>query len=45
MEENPRYQLISSRDTDDQRILQSDWIRGTNGHIQTKVKVTDPTFP
>ena len=27
-----RHHLILSRDTDDQRILQSDWIRSTSGH-------------
>ena len=29
---NLRYQLIPSRDIDDQRIMQPDWIRGTTGH-------------
>ena len=29
---NLRYHFIPSRDTDDQRILQSDWIRGPTGH-------------
>ena len=37
MEKNPRYQLISSRDIDDQRILQSDWMRETNGALSIKI--------
>ena len=36
---------IIFRDTDDQRILNSDWMRGTTGHIQTKVVVSDATLP
>ena len=36
MEKNPRYQLNSSRDIDDQRILQSDWMRETNGTLSIK---------
>ena len=40
-----RNQLISSRDTDDQRILESDWTRGTPGHTQPRVKVLCTTFP
>ena len=27
MQKNPRYQLVNSRDIDDQRILQSEWTR------------------
>ena len=34
---NFRYWLILSRKVDDQRILQSYWVRGTDGHMQTKV--------
>ena len=29
----PRYNLILSRDIDDQAILQLNWMRGTTGHI------------
>ena len=36
--------LISFIDTDDQRILQPDWARGTTGHTQPKVVVSDVTF-
>ena len=36
--------LISFIDTDDQRILQTDWARGTTGHTQPKVVVSDVTF-
>ena len=28
-----KYQLIPSKDIDDQRILKSDWPKGTPGHI------------
>ena len=38
------YQLISSRDTDDQRIPQFDWNRGTPGYTQLKVVVSGATF-
>ena len=40
-----RNQLISSRNTDDQRILESDWTRGTPGHTQPRVEVLCTTFP
>ena len=36
-----RYQLILSKDIDDQKILQSDWTRGTTGHTQPKEVVPD----
>ena len=39
-----RYQLILLRDINDQRILQSDWIRGTSGLIQPKMIVSDVTY-
>ena len=39
-----RYQLILCRDIDDQRMLQSDWMRGTIAHTQTKVLVPGATF-
>ena len=32
-----RHQLIPSRDIDNQRILESDWPKGTPGHTQQKV--------
>ena len=38
------YQWILSRVIDNQRILQSDWTRGTPGHTQPKVVVLDATF-
>ena len=34
-----RYQLFPSSDIDDQRILGSDWPKGTPGHNQTRVIV------
>ena len=37
--------MILSRDIDDQRILQSDWMRVTHGHIQQKGIVMYSTFP
>ena len=40
-----RYQLITSRDFDDQRIPESDWTRGTPDHTQPRVVVLDATFP
>ena len=40
-----RYQLIPSRNTDGQKILESDWTRGTPGHTQPKMAVLDATFP
>ena len=39
------YKLIASRDTDDQRTLESDWTRGTTGHTLPKLVVSDATFP
>ena len=41
---NLRYQLIPIRDVDDQKILQSDWMRGKISHSQPKVVVPDATF-
>ena len=35
---------MSSRDIDDQRILQPDWTGGTTGHKQQKVLVPDANF-
>ena len=40
-----RYQLIPSRDIDDQGILQSDWVCGKTGHTQPRVVESDPAFP
>ena len=37
--------LILFTDTDDQRILQSDWLKGMTGHIQAKKLVSHNTFP
>ena len=31
-----KYHLILSTDIDNLRILQSDWIKGTTSHIQSK---------
>lgn len=42
---NLRYQLIPSRGIDEKGILQSDWKGGTTGYTQTKVIVSDATFP
>ena len=36
--------MIFSRDTDDQRIQQSDWSRGTTSHNQPKVVLWNDTF-
>ena len=36
-----RYQLTPSRNIDDQRFLESDWIRGPISHIQPRVLVLD----
>ena len=43
-QKNLRYPLIPSRDIDDQRLLQSDWTRGTTGYTQPKMIVRDATF-
>lgn len=40
-----RHQFVTSRDIVDQRILQSDWTRGTTGHVQQNVVVSDAVFP
>ena len=40
-----RYQLIPSRDVDDQRILEFDWPNGIPGHTQSRVVVPNATFP
>ena len=40
-----RYSLILSKDIDDRRILQSDWMWGTNGHTQPQLIIWDVTFP
>ena len=29
-----KYRLIPSLDTDDQKILEPDWLKGTPGHSQ-----------
>lgn len=39
------HQLILSRDIDYQRILESDWAKGTPGHTQKRVVILDTTFP
>ena len=41
---NPKYCWTFSKDNDDQRIMQSDWTRGTTGHSQLKAVVSDTTF-
>ena len=43
--ENQRYQLVIYRETDDQRILQSDWTRDKTCLIQPKMVDPDATFP
>ena len=40
-----RYHLILSRVIDDQPVKESDWTKGTTGHIQPKLVASDPTFP
>ena len=35
--------MIPYGDIDDQRILQSDWVRGITVHTQTKLVVSDAT--
>ena len=42
---NLRYQLILSRKTDDQRILQPDWMRRLTVNTQRKVVVSLATIP
>ena len=40
-----RYKLITSTDTDDQRILESDWTRSKRtGHAQSGLLVLNATF-
>lgn len=39
-----RYQLIPSRDIDDQTIMKSVWTWGTPGHTQPRVEALDITF-
>ena len=39
-----RYQLILSRNNDDQRGMQPDCARGTICHTQPKAAVSDPTI-
>ena len=41
---NLRYQLIPSKDTDDQRTLESDWPRNTTSNTQLKEVVSDTDF-
>ena len=41
---NLKDRLAPSRDIDDQKILQSDCVRGTTGHSQPKVVVSDAIF-
>ena len=45
MQKNQRYWLVLSSDIVDQRILQSDWMKGPTGHMQPKVVVSDAAFP
>ena len=37
--------LILSREIDNQKMLQPDWIKDTVGYNQPKVIVSDATFP
>ena len=39
------YQMIPSRDIDDQGIMESDWNRGTTGFAQPKVIVSHAKYP
>ena len=43
-QKNLRDRSIPFRNIDDQTILQSDWTRGTSGHTQPKVVVSEATF-
>ena len=36
-----KISIVASSDIDVQRILQSDWMRGTPGHTQPKVVLAD----
>ena len=45
MQKNLRYQLITSTENDDRRILQSGCTRTKSGKTQSKVAVLDATFP
>ena len=36
--------MIPSRDIKDQKILKSNWMRGTPGHTQRKVVITVPSL-
>ena len=40
-----RYQIISSRDTDDQRILEFHSTKDKPDHTKPRVAVLDATFP
>ena len=40
-----RYELISTRDIGDQRILESDWPKSTPGFDQQRVVGSNGTFP
>ena len=42
--ENLRDPTIPSKDNDDQKILQLNWVKGTTGHTQPKQVVLDATF-
>ena len=42
---NIRDRSIRSRNIDDQKILQSELKRGTTGHTQPKVVISDAAFP
>ena len=39
-----RHSIIPSRDSDDHRILKSDWTRGTTAHIQLKLALPNVAF-
>ena len=40
-----KYQLISSGDINDKKILGSDWSKSTTGHTQPRMVVVNATFP
>ena len=44
LHEKIRDQVIPYRDINDQRILQSDWMRDSTVHTQPKVQLTDYAF-
>ena len=40
-----KYQMIPSGHIDHQKILAFDWFNGMHGHTQTRVALSNATFP